>query len=181
MNFQFSGGSSSHHNTISGGTRRKAGPLTTLIIGILIMVIGVVAGVVSFSKGNHDSNIIKNGEQAQGTVIDVKEERSRSTNSSSISRSSSKKTRKEVIIVEYTVPQGSTFEVKETKNLKGKNKERTVLNSKVNVYYDVNEPSKGVVEGWENKSSSGLIFGGFFFLVGAVSAGSGVKRILSRN
>lgn len=179
MNINFSGAGVSSGGSISTGQQSTARPVTGVIIGIIMLVLGVVMGGLLVSQGNHDSRLIKDGVQTQGTVTDVKQSKSRSTGSSSSNRSGTSKVKnKETVTVSYTVD-NSTYTIKNTEKVNTAGFEPTVPNSMVNVYYDADKPAEAIVKGWESSPMMGYLLGGFFALAGLVAAGVSARRIFS--
>lgn len=178
MNISFSGVGISGSGNTGPRLRTQASPLVGLIIGAIVIIVGFVVGGFAISAGNHDSRIINNGEQVQGTVTDVYQKTSKSTSSTSRQSSSSKRSTSEYVTISYIVD-GRQYDMKKSQTTKNMNFEPTVLNSAVTVYYDADKPGEGVVKGWEASPIFGYAFGGFFVLMGSIVSISSARRLFS--
>ncbi|MBC9706007.1 MAG: DUF3592 domain-containing protein [Enterococcus sp.] len=134
-------------------------PFRALTFGIIFSILSLSFGVPLLSEWVQDKNIIHNGEVVQGAVKEVDKDRRPA-------RQGRKPMVTEHIVVTYDTPKGS-YTISEEKTTDRADFIPTELNSAITVYYDAENPSNGVVKGWESSLWVPIVIGGVFFICAA--------------
>lgn len=150
-------------NTSSNGTGTSGqdqnkpaqnNPMGPILLGLMMVVIGTIISISQFFSVHNDQSLIRNGESVQGTITEIDK------------RSSGKKLR-EYVTVEYKASDGTTHSVTESQRVSSIDYKKTDPDMIPTVYYDVDNPDKAVVKGWEMKYVD-ILVGGLILGFGAI-------------
>ncbi|MBC9704857.1 MAG: DUF3592 domain-containing protein [Enterococcus sp.] len=123
-----------------------------LLIAIAVSAIGIIPGLI-------DAHTIATGATVQGTVVGAKENNNRGRTS-------------EEVQVTYMLD-GDTYTVKEIRPI-NRGFAPTDIGETVTVYYDVADPERATVKGWEKGLLTGIITGVVFLSLGIILTGNGL-------
>lgn len=146
---------------------RWGNAISGIIVGILVIISGVILGAHYYSLAAKDHRILAEGVKTVGTVTDIQFD----------IRSNKKNHSEKTVTVSYTTQNGEDHEVDSTTRYNmsregsTQNVEDQLLNQEKTVFYDPDNTSNAVVEGWQEKYSHSYVPGGFFIAMGVLAIG----------
>ena len=159
---------------------RKTDPVTTLLCGVIVLVIGVYIASGNVPEAREDQRIMAEGVRTVGTITDVQAKKVRSS-----SRGAGQGSRK-VMDVSYSDNRGQNHVVSYREPYRDAEEgseeavRKRLLGTEVGVFYDRSDPGKAVVEGDDASVAGAYALGIGMGLFGLVFVAAGVWELKKR-
>lgn len=153
-------------------TDLRSNTISALSVSLVIAVCGLILAWHDVSEAYDDRRLIAEGTQVSGVITDVKFDIYKNRGDRS----------KKTVTVSYKADR-STYIVESEMDYRERREgttltvEKNLINTERNVFYDADDPSNSVVQGWEDSLIGAYLYGGFFIILGLGGAVISIRFI----